>query len=150
MVSKKKSIGPGVEGVESLPGSSAPSPVPFSALNDDELKAEGKKPVFKSKTFQHMSKTSNKKKAWKSLKQIIAQERTQPMPEGCVHYSAIEAPPSFKPAKKYSDILGFLAKYTDPQTKLRYSTSAEFSTIRSLPNDIVTGYLTLRKANIQV
>ncbi|CAB3368561.1 Hypothetical predicted protein [Cloeon dipterum] len=113
MVSKKKSTGPVSEGIDSLPGSSAPSPVPFSALNDDDSKQDegAKRPVFKSKTFQHMNKSSNKKKAWKSLKQIIAQERAQPMPEGCVHYSGIEAPPSFKPAKKYSDLLGFLVRF---------------------------------------
>lgn len=38
------------------------------------------------------------------------------------------------------------ANYTDPQTKLRFSSSEEFSYIRLLPTDVVTGYLTLRKA----
>ena len=38
------------------------------------------------------------------------------------------------------------AKYTDPQTQLRYSLAEEFQTIRTMPNDIVAGYLTLRKA----
>lgn len=44
-------------------------------------------------------------------------------------------------------IIVFLqANYTDPQTKLRFSSSEEFSYIRLLPTDVVTGYLTLRKA----
>lgn len=38
------------------------------------------------------------------------------------------------------------ANYTDPQTKLRFSSSEEFSYIRQLPTDVVTGYLMLRKA----
>lgn len=38
------------------------------------------------------------------------------------------------------------ANYTDPQSKLRFSTVEEFSYIRRLPSDVVTGYLTLRKA----
>lgn len=80
--------------------------------------------------------------------------------------SCISAPPSFKPAKRYSDISGlivrifnntnyinivllimyncFKAKYKDPQTSLYYATHEEFSTVRSLPSDIITGYLTLR------
>ena len=32
-----------------------------------------------------------------------------------VTYGSIDAPPSFKPAKKYSDVSGLPAVYTDPQ-----------------------------------
>ena len=38
------------------------------------------------------------------------------------------------------------AKYTDPQTQLRYNCIDEYQTIQTLPSDIVAGYLTLRKA----
>jgi INO80 complex subunit C len=38
------------------------------------------------------------------------------------------------------------ANYTDPQTKLRFTSSEEFSFLRLLPTDAVTGYLALRKA----
>ncbi len=38
------------------------------------------------------------------------------------------------------------ANYTDPQTKLRFASIEEFSYIRQLPTDVVTGYLALRKA----
>ena len=67
-----------------------------------------------------------------------------------VTYSTIDAPPSFRPAKKYSDISGMPACYTDPHTKLNYSTAEEFKLIRKLPSDIVAGYLTLRRANTQL
>lgn len=132
-------------------GSTAPSPCPTSNPSQtsepaEEVKEE-KKFVFKDPQFQHTSKTNNKKKAWRSLKQIIAQEKSLAWPADAVLYSSISAPPSFKPAKKYSDISGLLAKYTDPQTKLHYAMAEEFSTVRSLPSDIIAGYLQLRGAN---
>uniref|UniRef100_A0A8C4QPI2 INO80 complex subunit C n=1 Tax=Eptatretus burgeri TaxID=7764 RepID=A0A8C4QPI2_EPTBU len=61
--------------------------------------------------------------------------------------SNIEAPPSFKPAKKYSDLTGLIAPYSDPLTKLRFATAEEFSRLRSLPPDVAAGYLALRKAH---
>ena len=44
----------------------------------------------------------------------------------------------------------FQAKYTDPQTKLRYATTEEYARIRLMPSDLVTGCLALRKANVPV
>uniref|UniRef100_A0A3B5MXH4 Vps72/YL1 C-terminal domain-containing protein n=1 Tax=Xiphophorus couchianus TaxID=32473 RepID=A0A3B5MXH4_9TELE len=87
-----------------------------------------------------------KNRTWKNLKQILALERTLPWKLNDPNYYNIDAPPSLKPAKKYSDISGLPANYTDPQTKLRFTSSEEFSYIRLLPTDVVTGYLTLRKA----
>lgn len=43
-------------------------------------------------------------------------------------------------------IFFFKAKYKDPQTSLYYAGHEEFSTVRNLPSDIITGYLTLRGA----
>lgn len=84
------------------------------------------------------------------MKQIINQEQSLSWPDNAVTYGSIDAPPSFKPAKKYSDISGLEATYTDPQTKMHYATTDEFKVIRKLPGDIVGGYLTLRRANIQL
>ena len=52
--------------------------------------------------------------------------------------------------KKYSDISGLEAAYTDPQTRLNYACAEEFAEIRKLPGDIVEGYLALRRANTQL
>lgn len=60
--------------------------------------------------------------------------------------STCNAPPSFRPAKKYSDISGLIANYTDPQSKLHYHNSEEFTTVRNLPSDLTSGYLGLRAA----
>nr|CAD7203731.1 unnamed protein product [Timema douglasi] len=280
MVPQLEPLGEGdsCSGPNSVPGSGAPSPIPgsISDIIIDEIKEE-KKFVFKDPAFQHSSKSTNKKRAWRSLKQIVAQERVLPWPEDAVHLttllvkltnliinakiflkmvekhkqapfnegeeiyvleqikthtimeskkpgvgslaakkrdweeitrslnstgnyqkewhrldvqqaqeqhhldiqqakalhrlqgatafqdgvqfrdesrnppggknSSIDALPSFKPAKKYSDISGLLAKYTDPQTKLHFAVAEEFGTVRSLPMDITAGYLSLRRAN---
>lgn len=47
--------------------------------NDQE-----KKFVFKDPKFEHTRKSSNKKRAWRSLKQILAMERALVWPEDAV------------------------------------------------------------------
>ncbi|KAK3588034.1 hypothetical protein CHS0354_012080 [Potamilus streckersoni] len=110
-------------------------------------------PVFKDPNFVHSNKgTSGNKRTriWKNLKQIIAAERALPWKPEDVTYGSIDGPPSFKPAMKYSDLSGLPAKYTDPQTKLRYTTAEEYSRISLMPSDVVTGCLALRKAAVPV
>ncbi|XP_010146386.1 PREDICTED: INO80 complex subunit C [Eurypyga helias] len=105
---------------------------------------------FKDPNFVHSgiggAAAGKKNRTWKNLKQILASERALPWQLNDPSYFNIDAPPSFKPAKKYSDISGLPANYTDPQSKLRFSTIEEFAYIRMLPSDVVTGYLALRKA----
>lgn len=118
----------------------------------EEVTESNKKasPIFKNPSFQQTFRpisNTGKKRTWRSLKQVLAQERSLPWPVEVVHYSSINAPPSFRPAKKYSDISGLPARYTDPQTKLYYATAEEFATVRSLPMDITAGYLALRGAS---
>lgn len=109
-----------------------------------------KLPSFKDPNFMHSgiggAAAGKKNRTWKNLKQILALERALPWKPDDPNYFNIDAPPSLLPAKKYSDISGLPANYTDPQTKLRYTSSEEFSYIRLLPTDVVTGYLALRKA----
>ncbi|XP_017308121.1 INO80 complex subunit C [Ictalurus punctatus] len=105
---------------------------------------------FKDPNFVHSgiggAAAGKKNRTWKNLKQILAAERALPWKITDPNYYNIDAPPSLKPPKKYSDISGLPANYTDPQTKLRFTSSEEFSYIRLLPTDVVTGYLALRKA----
>ena len=65
-------------------------------------------------------------------------------------YGSIDAPSSFRPAKKYSDISGLETAYTDPHSKLNFANTAEYKIIKKLPSDLVAGYLTLRRANTQL
>ncbi|XP_026084250.1 INO80 complex subunit C-like [Carassius auratus] len=105
---------------------------------------------FKDPKFVHSgiggAAAGKKNRTWKNLKQILAAEKALPWKISDPNYCSIDALPSMKPAKKYSDISGLPANYTDPQTKLRFASTEEFSYIRQLPTDVVTGYLTLRKA----
>uniref|UniRef100_A0A1A9W949 Vps72/YL1 C-terminal domain-containing protein n=1 Tax=Glossina brevipalpis TaxID=37001 RepID=A0A1A9W949_9MUSC len=101
--------------------------------------------AFKNPKFSYIE-PSGKKFVWKSLKQIIAQEKSLPWSQEMITYNSLNAPPSLKPAKKYSDISGLIAPYMDPQTKLYYHNAEEFRIIRSLPSDIIQGYLALRGA----
>lgn len=113
-------------------------------MSSEEVKVEPK-PIFKANSFQQ-AKIGGKKRTWKSLKQIIASEKALTWPEGTVHYGSINAPPSFIPAQKFSDLSGLPAPYTDPQTRLRFANKEEYSTLTDLPMDITAGYLALRGA----
>eukprot|EP00070_Physeter_catodon_P029360 XP_028336254.1 INO80 complex subunit C isoform X1 [Physeter catodon] len=123
----------------------AAKPLPFKDPNF--VISVSSNPCFRLEHSGHGGAAAGKKnRTWKNLKQILASERALPWQLNDPNYFSIDAPPSFKPAKKYSDVSGLLASYTDPQSKLRFSTIEEFSYIRRLPSDVVTGYLALRKA----
>ncbi|CAH1155083.1 unnamed protein product [Phaedon cochleariae] len=113
-------------------------------MSVEEQKLE-QQPVFKASSFQQ-NKSTKKKNVWKGLKQIITSEKALPWPDEVVHYSSINAPPSFKPPEKFSDLSGLPAPYTDPQTRLRFANKDEYATIVDLPMDITAGYLALRGA----
>ncbi|XP_070378571.1 uncharacterized protein [Dermacentor albipictus] len=89
--------------------------------------------------------TKSKPRVWKSLKQVVTAERLQP---GA--YAALEAAPSLRPWRKYSDMTGLVAPYTDPKTKLRYANRHEYARLRLLTADQVNGYLVLRRAALPV
>lgn len=131
--------------------SNTSSPVAFG---ENDSTPVSKQYVFKNPNFIHSSKSSGKRgpghRTWKTLKQIMVTERSFQRKGDEVTYESLDAPPSFKPAKKYSDLSGLPSKYTDPQTKIRYANAEEFSRIKMLPSDIVAGYLALRKANLAV
>ncbi|MCL4132871.1 UNVERIFIED_CONTAM: hypothetical protein GTU68_008059 [Idotea baltica] len=118
------------------------------AIEDQvEEKTENKFPIFRNPDFKHSALRMSKKRVWKNLKQVLALEKSYIWPLEAVNYSHIEAPPSFTPAKRYSDVSGLPAKYTDPLTKLRYSTTSEYYHVRNLSMDIVNGLLEIRKAS---
>ena len=124
---------------------------PSTILQDDEPPVVKKESIakFKNPNFSFSFIDINKKRTWKGLKQIIQSEKSAKLDPHIPTYSSIDAPPSLKPSKRYSDISGLVAQYTDPLTLLHFSTSSEFETIRTLPNNIVQGYLGLRgKATI--
>jgi INO80 complex subunit C len=64
-------------------------------------------------------------------------------------YMNIESAPSFHPSsqKKYCDITGLPAPYTDPKTRLRYHNKEVFATIRTMPQNVTEAYLAARGAH---
>ncbi|XP_003382358.1 PREDICTED: INO80 complex subunit C-like [Amphimedon queenslandica] len=106
---------------------------------------------FKNPAFSYSFIDKNKKRTWKSLKQIIQSDVNARLDhhQFLPTYNSIEAPPPIKPPKKYSDVSGLLSNYTDPLTGLQFSSSEEFEFVRTLPTNVVQGYLSLRgKATI--
>lgn len=102
-------------------------------------------PVATPSTSQGATTPRSKPRVWKSLKQVVTAERLQP---GA--YAALEAAPSVRPWRKYSDLSGLEAPYTDPKTKLRYADRHEYARLRLLTADQVNGYLVLRRAALPV
>lgn len=64
-------------------------------------------------------------------------------------YTNIESAPSFHPSsqRRYCDITGLPAPYTDPKTRLRYHNKEVFGTIRTMPQNVTEGYLAARGAH---
>ncbi|KAF6176251.1 hypothetical protein GIB67_023542 [Kingdonia uniflora] len=85
---------------------------------------------------------------WKHLKQILQAENYTNCPPNQPNYVNIESPPSTYPSKKYCDITGYEAPYTDPRTSLRYADADVFKRVRGLPGDCVQKYLKLRNAEV--
>jgi len=81
------------------------------------------------------------------LKQIIQAENYASLPADVPTYVNIEAAASVYPSKKYCDLTGFMAPYTDPRTKLRFCNAEVYQFIHSyLTSEDVEKFLVLRNA----
>lgn len=126
------------------PHKAPPSPGPDPSLDDLLLPAV--LPFKRSQLEDRFPRSAPRPQRWKHLKQILQAEEFHTLPASEPTYVNIEAPPSMYPAKKYCDVTGLEAPYTDPHTKLRYADAAVFRTVRALPHDIVQGLLSIRNA----
>ncbi|KAI9092190.1 YL1 nuclear protein C-terminal domain-containing protein [Phlyctochytrium arcticum] len=122
----------------STPGAARPSVPDYSSINVNAFPKPFKNPRFATpKTF-------------KKLKQIATAEKGLDVPVNVPTYWNIEAPPSFIPQKKYCDITGLEAPYTDPKTRLRYHNSDVYQFIRTLQPPHIQSYLELRNAAVNL
>ncbi|KAI8360846.1 YL1 nuclear protein C-terminal domain-containing protein [Choanephora cucurbitarum] len=96
---------------------------------------------FKNKAYKNTKKNKN-------LKQILTLEREQSYAFDVPTYENIECAPSVQPQKKYCDITGLEAKYTDPKTGLRYHNAEIYQFIRTLGVPNVQAYLGSRNAAV--
>ncbi|CAL5402312.1 unnamed protein product [Camellia sinensis] len=102
----------------------------------------------KVQMYEKYPKGQARGRHWKHLKQIIQAENYENYPSDEPNYVNIESPPSMHPCKRICDITGYEAPYYDPRTNLRYANVDVFKLIRSLPNEYVQRYLTLRNAAV--
>ncbi|EQL30553.1 chromatin-remodeling complex subunit ies6 [Blastomyces gilchristii SLH14081] len=67
-----------------------------------------------------------------------------------VTYTNIESAPSLHPSsqKRYCDITGLPAPYTDPKTRLRYHDKEVFAVVRTLGQGVAESYLEVRGAHV--
>uniref|UniRef100_V5EEF6 Vps72/YL1 C-terminal domain-containing protein n=2 Tax=Kalmanozyma brasiliensis (strain GHG001) TaxID=1365824 RepID=V5EEF6_KALBG len=65
-------------------------------------------------------------------------------------YSSVEAPPSLRPAKKYCDVTGLIAPYTDPKSGLRYHSVEVYEIIKQFGPGVGDAYLSLRGDGSQI
>uniref|UniRef100_A0A0D6QQZ8 Vps72/YL1 C-terminal domain-containing protein n=1 Tax=Araucaria cunninghamii TaxID=56994 RepID=A0A0D6QQZ8_ARACU len=117
-------------------------------VGDADLLLPSVLPFKRVQMSEKYPKGHSRGRHWKHLKQILQAENYNLYPADEPNYVNIESPPSMYPAKKYCDITGFVARYTDPRTKLRYANADVFKRIRYLSNDSIQGYLALRNAAI--
>ncbi|KAG0256762.1 hypothetical protein DFQ27_005517 [Actinomortierella ambigua] len=87
-------------------------------------------------------------KKTKNFKQIITMEKSKEWKPNTPTFWNIEALPSMIPPKKYCDITGLEARYTDPKTRLRYHSVEVYQLIKNQPIGVVQLYLGLRNAAV--
>ncbi len=91
-----------------------------------------------------------KGKSTRNLKAILAAEHYDLISIATPSFLNIEAPPSTLPTKKYCDITGLPAKYSDPKTKVRFANVDAFQYERQLPEHRVEEFLALRDARTRI
>lgn len=89
------------------------------------------------------------RKKQRNLKQLLASEQANPPKDvNAATFLNIEATPSLLPAKKFCDITGLEAYYTDPRTKLRYHNAEVYEVIKGMSIDHAQSFLSLRNSQI--
>lgn len=112
------------------------------SANRSLLKTKRRRGVFEVMTA--------KSKSWKSSRSLITAEHYDMMPASAATYVNIDAAPSMVPTKKYCDVTGLPAKYTDPVTKMRFVSKEAFRLARNLPDHKVQEFLGLRHAQTRI
>ncbi|KAK2769616.1 hypothetical protein FQN53_005975 [Emmonsiellopsis sp. PD_33] len=98
------------------------------------------------------SRPPNIAQAAHSLSTLVLEKNFRSLfPMGpAVTYTNIESAPSLHPSsqRRYCDITGLPAPYTDPKTRLRYHDREVFGVVRSLGQGVAESYLETRGAHV--
>ncbi|GAA5915167.1 hypothetical protein JCM6882_001127 [Rhodosporidiobolus microsporus] len=84
---------------------------------------------------------SEEKKEQRRQRREVAFQRVM---EDVVSYATIEAPPSLLPQKRYCDVTGLEAKYTDPKSTLRYHNPEVYDVLKTFQPAMIQAYLAVR------
>ena len=103
--------------------------------------------TFKSAAYTAKRATNNRT-SQRTLKGLISAENYHLYPPTVPTHQSIRASPSMYPSKRYCDITHLPAKYTDPNTRLRYANAYAFQRIRHLSADDIKATLALRNAHV--
>jgi INO80 complex subunit C len=95
------------------------------------------------------NRAPNIAQAAQSLSTLVLEKNGRAATGPAPTYTNIESAPSFHPSsqKKYCDITGLPAPYTDPKTRLRYHNKELYGTIRTMPQNVYEAYLAARGAH---
>lgn len=111
------------------------------------------KAIMKSKRKRGIYQVmTTRSKSWKSSRSLLTNGHYDMMSPSLATHVNTDAPPSVLPIKKYCDITGLTAKYTDPVTKIQFVSKEAFRRARDLPDHRhrVEEFLSLRQAQIRI
>ena len=81
---------------------------------------------------------------WRNVRQIIDRENYHLMAANVPTHVTVRSTPSALPPKKYCDVTGLPAKYTDPKTRLHYYSATEYQQIKQRHTDTIKLMLEIR------
>lgn len=121
------------------------------AGGDDGLSTSG---TSTPATTDNGSQPPNLAQASRSLSKLVLEKSLRPpgtlgAPANAptATYTNIESAPSMAHTKRYCDITGLPAPYTDPKSRLRYHNKEIFGLIRTLPQGVAEQFLEARGAH---
>lgn len=102
-------------------------------------------------TTENGNQPPNLAQASRSLSKLVLEKSLKPtagpVAAPSATYTNIESAPSLAHSRRYCDVTGLPAPYTDPKTRLRYHDKEVFALIRTLPQGAAEQYLEARGAH---
>lgn len=125
--------------------SGASTPLPATDGTTTPAASLNPNPAQASQDLSRLVLEKNTGKQLSGMASLTVPNTTAAVPS--VTYTSIAAAPSLKPKKKYCDITGLPAKYTDPKTGLFYYNAEVYRVVKGLGTAQVQEYLAARGAN---
>jgi INO80 complex subunit C len=120
--------------------------------NDGMSTSGSSTPATNNAAASDGSAPPNLAQASRSLSKLVLEKNLKAVPGGIAAapsatYTNIESAPSLAHQRRYCDVTGLPAPYTDPKTRLRYHNKEVFGLIRTLPQTSSEMFLEARGAH---